>query len=112
VHLVHLSFEAGILEAPVGCRPLGVVGADAAVGGVEAEDALQVLLGKAIGDEYATVGNCRAGVARADRRRPDAGEFASWKFLDDARLAPNDVALRPAPLRPVVSPQRRGGRSE
>src|SRR5262245_46474328 len=48
-----------------------------------------------------------SGVAAADFRAPAHGRPAFGKFVEEARFAPDAIALRPEPLRPIVGTGRR-----
>jgi hypothetical protein len=97
-----------------------------AVGGVEAQHAL--LAGQAflagrlfpfgelvpapIHEENAVLGNGRPGKAAADVGFPHHGRPVFGKLRHDARFAPNPVALRAVPLRPVVRASRIGDQNQ
>src|SRR5205823_1846958 len=89
---------------------------DLAVGGVEAEDALgavdaarlgRVRLGRVPGgeevhDEDAVADDGGAGVAAAEADAPEDLRPAPGELVEDAGLAPDAIAPRPEPPRPVV----------
>src|SRR5207248_973342 len=54
----------------------------------------------------------RTAVARADWLPPEHARSAAWELVQDAGLAPDAVALRAHPLRPIVRPRRGAGREE
>ena len=54
-----------------------------------------------VGDEHATIGHGRPGVAATDLPSPYDVELLR-KNVDDALLAPDAVAPRPEPLRPIL----------
>src|SRR5262249_43518127 len=67
-------------------------------------------VGLAVHDVEPVADNGGAGVARADRLPPADCQPALGELLEDAFLAPDRVALRAEPLRPVVA--ARGKRGE
>src|SRR5262249_5348277 len=62
----------------------------------------------AVGDVNTVLDDRGAGVAAAERRPPADLGAAGRELVEDARLAPNAVALGPQPLRPIVRPGERG----
>ena len=91
------------IHAGVGVRPERFTG-----GAIEAA---YTLLGRgfvdAIREVNAITGDRRTAVAGADRGGPDRLQLGAGEFLDDAGLTPDAIALRPAPLRPIVGRERR-----
>ena len=51
--------------------------------------------------------DCRTGKAAADRYAPTVSQFLR-QFVDNPRLAPHAIPLRPTPLRPILSPTCQG----
>src|SRR5258706_955242 len=49
----------------------------------------------------------RTGPAAADRLPPRDFQSVAWKSLEDTRLIPRSIAVRPAELRPVRCQDRR-----
>ena len=70
---------------------------------------LRALRHLAIRDEHAPAGDYRAGETRIHRHAPTHLRPTLGERLHDASLAPNRVALRAEPLRPVVGVEERGG---
>src|SRR5579875_460771 len=58
---------------------------------------------KAIRDINAPVGNDGTGVTGADRRPPADLGAVCGKFIEDIVFAPDGIALRSEPLRPIIS---------
>src|SRR5262249_5410423 len=83
---------------------------------IEAEDALLALrellaLGRgagAIGDIDASARDGGPRIAGPDGSPPAPDRAAVGEFVEDSALAPDAVTLGAEPLRPVVSPRRRG----
>ena len=96
--IVDVAVDAGVAVGPK--QPAG--------GAIKTQHAL-LLLGRidAIRQKNALSGDRRAAVARADGGGPDGLQLWTGEFLDNAGLAPDAVALRSAPLRPVVGHERR-----
>ena len=76
---------------------------------IEAQNPLGLLAsvpcGQPVGHEDSPVRDSGSGVTITDLRCPhsrDGSLFVLWQFLDNTRLTPDEVALRPAPLSPVV----------
>ena len=61
---------------------------------------------------HAPIRDRRTGKAPADFHAPAHSGTLRRKFLNDARLPPNSVALRPKPLRPVIRAQCLRGECE
>src|SRR5262249_1662896 len=77
----------------------------AAGDGIAGEEVIGVagpLRHRAAGDVHAALGDGRPGVPPAQRRAPAGLEAVGGELVHDAGLAPDAVALRAEPLRPVV----------
>src|SRR5581483_6826891 len=98
-----------------------VVPEDFAVGCVEAQDPFAArddparerigrivgALGKlAVSKINPAMRHSRTGVTRSNGRPPKDRRAFCWKFLDDSGFAPDRVALRAEPLRPIIGPER------
>src|SRR5262249_32791359 len=68
----------------------------------EGRVALDRLVGDAIHDVDEPGGHRGPRVPGADRRFPKALRSVGWELLKNPLLAPDAIALRPEPLRPVV----------
>src|SRR5438552_5489851 len=62
---------------------------------------------QAVGDVHTALGNCRPGIAAANRSPPLDRRAVRRKFLDDSRFAPDAITLRTEPLRPIAGIPRR-----
>jgi hypothetical protein len=69
---------------------------------IEADDAFDFRLELMIGDEDSALRNRRSRVTRADSHSPADRKARSGDGVEDARLAPNPIAIRPAPLGPII----------
>ena len=68
---------------------------------------LNVIAGDVIGHDHDPIGNRWPRISPGHFGPPADFESVGWEPINNARIAPNIVALRPHPLRPVV---RRGYR--
>jgi len=70
---------------------------------IEAEDPLGRFFLHVVHDVETAGGDCRTGVAGADRHRPAQGDGFPGEFLEDSGFTPDPVPPHSAPLRPVQS---------
>src|SRR5690242_18119600 len=83
-------------------RGIGMLPERLAGGFVEAQDALYFGIEDVIVDEHAAAGHDGAGIAISDFGAPAEIEPGGGNFFENAGLAPDAVAVRAAPLRPVT----------
>jgi hypothetical protein len=96
---------AGVFVLPFEVTGLGVEAEDAFDAGIflAGEVVLvQVGVGDEIGQEDEAIGDCGAGVAVGDLDAPEDFGAALGKGVEDAFFAPDVVALRAHPLRPII----------
>src|ERR1043166_7326697 len=67
---------------------------------------LRILRALPIHHVYSPVRHRRPAIAATDGHSPTEFQPVRRQFLDDARFAPDPIALRPQPLRPVVGKKR------
>src|SRR5258707_13367481 len=65
-----------------------------------------------MGNMHDSLANGGPGIASADASAPPNRRTIGGEFLDNAGLAPNRVAARPEPLRPVVGKKRLAAKNQ
>jgi hypothetical protein len=87
-----------VVWAFVGVTPQGL-----AVGGIKAMHAFDLRwFHEAIGHVHSSLRHGWSAVTRPNFGAPLDGQLRRRKLFDDSRFTPDPIALRPAPLRPVI----------